>query len=154
MKKLIYRTSTAPPIRALPSSKYRFFVVDDPWTLVRHAPTILKTNGLRPSLRTFAKIVTPSRVYYGVVKEDRIVSDGWIMFGRCRAYPISREDHVIGPIHTVQEERGKGLAGAALTSAVCYCLSRRARYVYIDTDENNHASKATIAKAGMQIVSK
>ena len=112
------------------------------------------TNGLIAGLRTLVKIVTPSRAYYVVVKQGRVVSDGWIMFGHCRAYPIGREDHIIGPIHTVPEERGKGLAVAALASGVRYCLSRRARYVYIDTDESNHASQAAIAKVGMQIVPK
>jgi hypothetical protein len=152
MKKLIYRTRTAPLIRPLPSSEYCFFVVDGFWALARHVPAILKTDGLKDSLQTAAKILTPSRAYYIVVKQGRIVSDGWIMFGCCRAYSIGREDHVIGPIHTIQEERGRGLAAAALTSAVCYCLFRGARYVYIDTDENNLASQATIATAAMHIV--
>jgi hypothetical protein len=152
MKKLIYRTHTAPRIRPLPSSEYCFFVVDGFWTLARHAPAIFKTNGLKQGLRIAAKILTPSRAYYVVIKHGRIVSDGWMMFGCCHAYSIGREDHVIGPIHTIQEERGRGLAAAALTSAVCYCLSKCARYVYIDTDESNLASQATIAAAAMQIV--
>jgi GNAT superfamily N-acetyltransferase len=152
MKKLIFRTDTAPPIYALPSSEYRFFVIDNLWASARHALTLSKANGFRSGLKTLAKIGTSSRAYYAVIKHGRIVSDGWIMFGRCRAYAVGHEDHVVGPIHTIPEERGKGLATAALTRAIHYCLSKHARYVYIDTDENNHASQATIAKAGMQIV--
>lgn len=149
--KLIYRTDTAPPPPPPLPKSYRFTVAGSILQALPLVPVLFRTVGMRNALKVIAKIATPSRAYYAVIKDGRVSSDGWIMFGHCQSYTIDRHDHVIGPINTTPSERGKGLASAALIRGIRYCFERKARFVYIDTTDTNLASQNTIMKSGMAL---
>jgi hypothetical protein len=126
----------------------KFAIVDGFSSALAFFPTALKNFGLGAALRLAAKVSTVDRAYYCLLMKDTVLSDGWIMFGRCKAYPIGHEDHVIGPINTRLEHRGRGYAKMALANALAYCLRQGARFVYIDTVDTNVASRNTITAAG------
>lgn len=146
--KRIYRTDKAQEPTQMPPA-YKFTVVDNAAGAMALSLSLLRAKGLIEALKAIVKISTPDRAYYAVTKAGRIVSDGWILFGRTPWYPIGPLDHIIGPINTVADEQGKGLASAALMRAVKYSIGRGAQYVYIDTDETNIASQKTILKSGL-----
>lgn len=148
--KLIYRTDKRSRVQSLPP-EYRFHIAGNLSEVIPLAGAVFKTNGLRGLAKTLAKIATPSRAYYVITRNSRIVSDGWIMFGHCESYKIGKEDHVIGPINTVSSEQGRGLASAALTRGVNYCIQKGARFIYIDTLDTNLSSQRTILKSGMEL---
>jgi len=146
-KKLIFRADHAGADLSMPSG-YVFRIIDNLGQGLYVLPCLWRTYGAQRTLKTLAKVATVKRAYYAVLSGGRIASDGWIMFGYCKAYPISARDHVIGPIYTSPCARGKGLASAGLSRALRYCKDRGAEYVYIDTTENNVSSQKTIRKAG------
>ena len=146
-KRIVFRTDRAGATIDVPAG-YQYRVVDTLVGGLRLLPLLLRTFGTGRAFKTLAKVATPRRAYYAVISEGRVASDGWIMFGFCRSYPIGSEDHVIGPIYTAPQARGKGLASAALANALRYCKGRGAEQVYIDTTEDNAASRKTIEKAG------
>lgn len=117
---------------------------------IRIARAYATERGLRATVKMIAKVATPSRSYYAVLCEGRILSDGWITAGKCRLYTIGAQDRVIGPIETHERERGRGLAHASLTRAANHCLRQGAEWVYIDTTQSNVASQKTILKSGMR----
>ena len=86
---------------------------------------------------------------YLVVYENRIASDGIVTFGICKHYPIAPSAHVIGPVFTYTQFRGKGLATLGLRECI---VSLRNKFapdaIYIDTSEDNLAMQSVIAKIG------
>ena len=116
------------------------------------APAYLTIYGPAATAKMIAKLAIAGRSYYAAFEDPgRIVSDGWILQGRCRFYPVGPRDCVIGPIQTVEQWRGRGVAHAILVRAANSCIRGGAPWVYIDTTEDNFASRKTIAKSGFRL---
>lgn len=150
MRKLVFRTKSRIGGTALPSG-FSFRVADSLFSALALAPALVATYGLKAAAKTVAKAITPSRAYYALVKDGKVHSDGWIMFGHCESYEIGSDNHVIGPINTIEVHRGQGLAHLALVRGVDYCLDHKANWVYIDTTEANTASQRAILKSGFEL---
>lgn len=151
MERLIYRLDQGPVALKLPetctfvSSRGRLL----PWPLLAR---LVRRYGLVRGIKALLKVATPSRRYYGVVEGRDIVSDGWILLGKCNVYPIARDACVIGPIWTSESQRGRGLAASALSQAVRQCLDDGLTAVYIDTSGQNIASQKAIGAAGFRLL--
>ena len=147
---LIYRTQEPQHAPTLPV-EISFRVYDTFAAALRIAPAYAAKYGSASAAKMVAKVATARRSYYCAVRGSRIVSDGWITRGSCKLYQIGAQDFVIGPIETVPSERGHGLAHACLVRAINHCLNRGAEWVYIDTTDDNYASRRTIEKSGMML---
>ena len=77
-----------------------------------------------------------------------IIHFGWVMTGYCRYYKIGRRDVVIGPIETLEKERGKGVATFALKNAINNLFHPGQRVVYIDTSDNNFGAQKVFQNCG------
>ena len=122
------------------------------WEGLSIAAAHTRLYGPTATLKMLMKIGTRSRFYYTVVQGQRILSDGWILAGRCSSYPIGARDFVIGPIYTVPEARGRGLAHSGIVRGINFCLRRGGEWVYIDTTEDNTGSRRAIEKSGMELL--
>jgi ribosomal protein S18 acetylase RimI-like enzyme len=150
--KLIYRTAAASgPAKPLPPD-CRLKFINTGLDALGVMPALVARFGIAEALKAFAKVLTSSRAYYAVLCGGKILSDGWIMKGQCSAYKIEPDAHVIGPIWTGEAYRGRGLASSALSSAVAYCKSQGASFVYIETVTENEASQRTIRAAGFDVI--
>ena len=147
---LVFRSSKRQPEPDLPHD-HLFRIHDSPWRGLSIAAAHAALYGLPATLKMLAKIGTPSRFYYTVVQGQRVLSDGWILAGRCSSYPIGAQDFVIGPIYTVPEARGRGLAHACIVRGMNFCLQRGGEWVYIDTTEDNLGSRRAIEIASSLI---
>ena len=113
-------------------------------------PALLRRYSLVGSIRFLAKLATRRRRYYAIVDDRRVLTDGWILFGSCRFYDIEPDSCVVGPIHTDPDVRGHGLATAALSRAVEWCISAGVSKVYIDTTSTNVAGQRVITASGFR----
>ena len=145
---LVYRrvVEEAPPPRD--GKEAGFILVDGVKPLVRHFTLIKRHAGLLAACRVLLKILTPSRVFYFVVREASIVSTGWITVGQCKHYAIGRNDVVIGPLETAESQRGKGLASLALNAAMSAMTARGHRAAFVDTSVENGAMQRVLEKCG------
>lgn len=147
---LIFRTAELTAEPAMPAG-ISFRLVETLAGALRVAPAYLAIYGPAATAKMIAKLAVPGRSYYAAFAPPaRIVSDGWIRKGRCSFYPVGPRDCVIGPIQTVEQWRGRGVAHAILVRAANGCIRRGAPWVYIDTTEDNLASQRTIAKGGFR----
>lgn len=147
---LVFRSADRQPEPALPEG-IDFRVSKSLWQALGIAPAHMALYGIPATLKMLAKIATPSRSYYAAMQNGRILSDGWILAGRCSSYPIGLRDFVIGPIYTVPESRGRGLAHAGIVRGMNFCFDWGAEWVYIDTVEDNLSSRRAIEKSGMRL---
>lgn len=102
--------------------------------------------GLGGALKKLARVSAPRRMYYCILVDGRIVSDGDVTFSSCRYYRVDNGAAVIGPVWTAAEARGKGYATYALRSAINALICRGIGVFYIDTAENNISMRRVIAK--------
>lgn len=147
---LVFRSAERQPEPALPEG-VTFRISESLWQALGVAPAHLALYGAPATLKMLAKTATPSRFYYAAIQDGRIISDGWILAGRCSSYPIGSRDFVIGPIYTAPEARGRGLAHAGIVRGMNFCFDRGAEWVYIDTTEDNLGSRRAIEKSGMRL---
>jgi hypothetical protein len=131
----------------LPENSH-FYVANGILSGARISIILLRSFGAASTLRTLAKVATPSRAYYCIVRNGKIATSGWVAFGFYKHQPIGSREHAIGPIFTAPDQRRLGLASHALRRAVKYCLSRGATAVYIDTTDRNMPSLRTIRGVG------
>jgi hypothetical protein len=148
---LVFRSSKRQDEPNLPGGLV-FRVHGSPWQGLSIAAAHTKLYGLKATFKMLAKVGTRTRFYYTVVQGQHILSDGWILAGRCSSYPIGARDFVIGPIYTVPEARGRGLAHAGIVRGINFCLRRGGDWVYIDTTEDNAGSRRAIEKSGMELL--
>ena len=144
---LIFRTSELRTEPNLPAG-VTFQLIDSLAAALRISRAYMSLNGFAATAKMIAKVATPARSYYAAIEGGRILSDGWILAGRCKFYPIGCRDYVIGPIQTDANQRGRGLAHAILVRAANACIRKGAEWVYIDTTQENLASRRTIEKSG------
>jgi len=144
---LVYRlrVSGTRPLDVVQGAEFHY--LDGPAVLPWIRKAALARHG-RGLVRTIAKLATPSRQYYCVTMGDEIVSDGWVMLGKCKHYPIEPDAALIGPTWTDPDKRGKGLATFALRSAINALFLRGYDVSYIDTSTDNVAMQRVIARCG------
>lgn len=147
---LVFRSADRQPEPALPDG-VTFRMNQSVWRGLGVAKAHSALYGVLATLKMLAKTATPNRFYYVASQDGRILSDGWVLAGRCSSYPIGTRDFVIGPIFTAPEARGRGLAHACIVRGMNFCFDRGAEWVYIDTVEENLSSRRAIEKSGMRL---
>ncbi|MGB6087117.1 GNAT family N-acetyltransferase [Parvibaculum sp.] len=147
---LVFRSAQQQPEPAMPPD-VTFEVIEGGGQALRVVAAYAAFYGLSAAMKMVAKVMTRRRSYYVARRGRRIVSDGWMMAGWCSSYSIGARDYVIGPIQTEEAERGQGLAHLCLVRGMNHCLRRGAKWVYIDTTDDNHASRRAIEKSGMML---
>ena len=154
MLQLIYKLDSSidvpPSTHQSKESKADFVFIASLFNLCKHLPLLVKRYGMSSNLlKLIIKIAMGRNAYYFVVYENKIASDGLVTFGICKHYPIAASEHVIGPVFTYTQFRGKGLATLGLRECI---VSLRKKFapdaIYIDTSEDNIAMQSVIAKMG------
>jgi len=99
-------------------------------------------------VKDLVKLATRGRHYFCIVENGRIVSDAYVVVGRCRHYDVEPDAAVIGPVWTADEARGKGLATRLLQQTMAALQGHGCSTFYIDTSDKNAAMLAVIEKCG------
>lgn len=100
-------------------------------------------------LKLILKVTFKGKLYYALLFEEQIVSDGEVTFGSCNHYSIGSKDCVIGPVYTDGNYRGRGFASIALANCINQLINHYGpENLYIDTKEDNIAMQKVIKKIG------
>ena len=99
-------------------------------------------------VKDLVKLATRGRHYFCIVENGRIVSDAYVVVGRCRHYDVEPDAAVIGPVWTADEARGKGLATRLLQQTMAAMQKCGCGIFYIDTSDRNMAMLKVIEKCG------
>jgi GNAT superfamily N-acetyltransferase len=151
---LIYKLNSSievPPSAPQPKeSKANFVFIANFLNLCKHLPLLVQRYGISSTLlKLIIKIAMGRNACYLVMYENKIASDGIVTFGICKHYPITPSEHVIGPVFTYTQFRGKGLATLGLRECIASLRDKLAPdAIYIDTSEDNIAMQSVIAKMG------
>lgn len=154
MLQLIYKldssTDVPPSTHQSKKSKANFVFIASFFNLCKHLPLLVKRYGISSTLlKLIIKIAMGRNACYLVMYENKIASDGIVTFGICKHYPITSSEHVIGPVFTYTQFRGKGLATLGLRECIASLRNKFApNAIYIDTSEDNIAMQNVIAKMG------
>lgn len=138
------RREVSPP----PKGELRFALLDQPGAGLVYWRELAALLGRAGAAKALAKLATGRRMLYLAWFQNRPASYGWCSLGFCRHYPVEPQAVVIGPIFTVAELRGRGLAAFALGRALDSFFLRGRRIFYIDTSTENAASRRVIEKCG------
>jgi RimJ/RimL family protein N-acetyltransferase len=125
------------------------FVMAARWSdLSRVFPLWRRKAGLYAALKWTLKILSGTRVFFGVVAGENLATYGWAHLGWCRHYSIEPDAVVLGRTLTSEAYRGKGLASGALVRIMNVLFRQGYRLFYIDTKTHNLPAQRMIAKAG------
>jgi hypothetical protein len=149
---LVFRRSVpeTPQSGAMLPAGHIFHWVDGLWDGLQFLRPCLAAFGVRQTLQLLLKVFTPSRFFYFILNDTRIVSYGWALIGHCALYYIETDACVIGPVLTLPEERGRGLAVTAARMAMVALGQKGVRSFYINARCTNHASLKMIQKMGFE----
>jgi len=130
--------------------KVAFVFIASFFNLCKYLPLLVKRYGISSTLlKLIIKIAMGRNACYLIMYEKKIASDGIVTFGICKHYPITPSEHVIGPVFTYTQFRGKGLATLGLRECIASLRKKFAPdAIYIDTSEDNIAMQSVIAKMG------
>jgi len=143
----VYRLEIGKSVPVLPLNP-GFVLFSSPWQLMAYGGALVRALGLKGVLKTAAKLLTATRLFFVVRQDNGVAHYGWVTLGRCRYYSVEHEAAVIGPVETEPEFRGRGLATAGLSSVIVTMAARGVRIFYIDTGDNNIPMQKVIAKCG------
>ena len=113
--------------------------------------SVFLSFGLVGAFVTLLKLCTPSRGLGVVFSDKQIVSFAWVKIGRCRHYKVRESDAVIGPVCTLLEFRGRGLAVKVVRKCLEYLSSSGYSGCFLDTSSKNYAMQRVAAKTGFGI---
>jgi GNAT superfamily N-acetyltransferase len=119
-----------------------------PWSVLRCLNGLIRVVGVVGAAKTVMKLMTPSRLFYGVKCGRDIAHYGWITKGKCNFYPVEPEAVVVGPVETAPAFRGRGLATVGLTFVLRVMAGKGCRLFYIDTAATNFPMQRVIEKCG------
>ena len=98
-------------------------------------------------------------ISYVVEEEGQVIATAAVSFGRDKSYDaiyegnwISREKEygIVHRIAVLEKKKGQGIAGRILQWAEEMCCSLGARYIRIDTHEDNISMQRLLEKSGYQ----
>jgi GNAT superfamily N-acetyltransferase len=145
-QQFVYRQERRVPFVAGEKPAAEFYPVNNPMKIFGRIKEIERAFGLFDLMKMFLSVATPSREFYCLVMDGKIVNCVWIMFSRCRRYHVERGDAVLNRVWTDPGYRGKGLSKLGLKSTM-NAMIKRGRFVfYIDTAEDNIAMQEVIAE--------
>lgn len=145
---LIYRQTRSERFDVSDAEGVEFVFLKGAVDGVRHFDTLRKHMGRFGAIKTLAKLATPCRTLYLVMKNGTVASTGWCTAGRCNFYRIEPEAVVVGPIWTSPAFRGQGLATYGVQRALNALMEQQRRVFYIDTFKTNRPSQRVIEKCG------
>jgi hypothetical protein len=148
VRHLVYRQERTTAFEVEERNDARFCFCGTAMKLILLRAAVIKRMGCIGALKMLAKLATPSRSYYCLVGDGRIVGDGHIARSFCRFYPVDPGSAVIGPVWTHLELRGKGLAVFGMKNAMNALIQRGCRVFYVDRSEQNLSMQHVIAKCG------
>jgi RimJ/RimL family protein N-acetyltransferase len=144
---LVYRWRGRPECAVVPEG---FRMIATPLMQPQVLAALARAWGLARLGKALAKLATPRRFLFCVMRGGRLAAHGWITRGLCRKYDIEQDACVIGPIHTDPQWRGRGLIVEAMRAAMAWLDARGCVLFYIDAHVANHASHRAIVKAGFE----
>jgi L-amino acid N-acyltransferase YncA len=145
---LVFRRTLERPLDPRPVEGSEFVLLTGPADAWRQRRALARRFGVAGLPKVLAKLATRSRFLYAVIQDGAVTHDGWLSVSRCRAYPVTAGDVVIGPMRTTPQLRGHGLASYGIQEAMNAMLKRGHRVFYINTAPANLASQRVIAKCG------
>jgi GNAT superfamily N-acetyltransferase len=145
---LIYRQTRSERIVVPEPNGVEFVFLAGANDAIRHFGTLRRYLGWAGAIKTLAKLATPRRSLYLVLKDGVVASTGWCTAGLCKFYPIESEAVVIGPIWTSPAFRGQGLATYGVQRVLNQLMDQQRQVVYIDTFKTNRPSQRVIEKCG------
>ena len=144
---LVYRQQRSLPfaLSSLPHDT-SFFYCKGSIDALRFFRLIIKCFGLISAIKVLLKLLTPSREFYAILQNNRIVHHAWVTLSHCRYYRIESPSAVIGPIWSHPSIRNQGLGTFALRKTINLLLARNLHIYYIDTSDDNLACQRLIHK--------
>ncbi|OGR89029.1 MAG: hypothetical protein A2992_04345 [Elusimicrobia bacterium RIFCSPLOWO2_01_FULL_59_12] len=147
-ERLIYRMDVPGPLTPKVLPEGAFIVAAKLRSIAAHFLIWVKTWGWKEALKTSLKVLSGSRILFGVIRGKRVVQFGWLNLGKCRTYPVERDAIVVETLWTDPQHRGQGLASATIHHGLVFLSQRGYRRFYVDTILANRASQRMIEKAG------
>jgi GNAT superfamily N-acetyltransferase len=143
-----YLQSRVEPMAVSFPGGYRFLMLSNPMDAFAVVSLLMKAFGSAQTAKTFVKLITANRRFYIVCDSATIVSWGWCTVGKNNFYRVESDAMTIGPIETVEQSRGKGLASQALKAAINHHIDLGIHRFYIDTHQRNIAAQKSFVHAG------
>ncbi len=148
MKQLIYRYECLAPFELEDSDGIDFIKYRNGIDAIKYMALLIWHRGIAGYVKDVVKLFTAGRYYFCIVDDNRIVSEVYVVIGKCRFYEVDESAAVLGPVWTDGNMRGKGLATSLLKRTINSLLALGYNTFYIDTSENNPAMQNVIEKCG------
>ena len=145
---LVFRQELEGPFEVREREDVGFVLIGTFGDGIGNVDLLRRRFGWAGTLKALAKLATPARRLYGMVKEGELAHWAWVTLKPCKHYWTDPGAVTIGPIETAVEWRRKGLAADAMRHAMNRLFSEGLTLFFIDTSNENVASQRTIAKCG------